>query len=632
MKELSIEQKAKAYDEVVERLKDFRFEYRFSSFGDVIEEKFPEIKESKDEKIREELLNAFQESEDSLYMVLTPHRRESFIAWLKKQGEQSQYWKPSEEQLEALDYAYNSCPDTERGNYYEGVLETIIDDLHKLSEKQGEQKPDKVEPKFKVGKWYQCTKDFFGKGVTFDKNTAYYCAKEGCLQDEYGCHIAIVKDLYDNFKLWDITKDAKDGDVLIDKSNDRECPFIFKATKPSDIKTDILNPLAVLGYCGIGGAGFTTSSGWGDTANCIYYPATKKQRDALIKAMADAGYTFDFEKKELRKLKFRVGDEIKTVNEEPLTITKIDEKGYWSEDLFICGFDSEVIWDLIKQKKTDKVEPKFHEGEWVVQGHNILKIRYIGDEYYCYETVGGYVDSMLISEINSLYHKFTIQDVKEGDVLAIEPIKGYHSPFVAIYKKRNKEDFDSYCFIGFDGKFYKGESGHSTEGVHPATKEQRDTLEKAMTDAGYRWNPNEKKLEKIEQRQVIDYPDSLPKDNWELVHEFIETFGRIPKDEDELNVLVEYVLKRQKPTEWSKEDERMYRGLHNLIYSTPYCDSRKELSDWLESLRYKIGSQKYWKPSDEQMNTLEYYMHTLVCDEHKEILFGLYADLKKLTE
>ena len=46
-----------------------------------------EPKESEDERIREELLNVFQESEDSLYMVLTPNKRESFIAWLEKQGE-----------------------------------------------------------------------------------------------------------------------------------------------------------------------------------------------------------------------------------------------------------------------------------------------------------------------------------------------------------------------------------------------------------------------------------------------------------------------------------------------------------------------------------------------------------------
>ena len=50
--------------------------------------------------------------------------------------------------------------------------------------------------------------------------------------------------------------------------------------------------------------------------------------------------------------KFNIGDEIKTANEEPLTITKIDEKGYWSEDLFICGFDDAAKWELVEQKST----------------------------------------------------------------------------------------------------------------------------------------------------------------------------------------------------------------------------------------------------------------------------------------
>ena len=62
-------------------------------------------------------------------------------------------------------------------------------------------------------------------------------------------------------------------------------------------------------------------------------------------------------------------------------------------------------------------------------------------------------------------------------------------------------------------------------------------------------------------------------------------------------------LVEQNPA-WSEDDERMYRGLHNLIYSTPYCDSRKELSDWLQSLKDRIQPQKQWKPSDEQMKAL----------------------------
>lgn len=73
---------------------------------------------------------------------------------------------------------------------------------------------------FKVGNWYQCTKDlFFGtcvKCITFDKNAVYYCAQEGRLQDKYGRHIAINKDLYDNFKLWTI-QDAKEETKTLDE-------------------------------------------------------------------------------------------------------------------------------------------------------------------------------------------------------------------------------------------------------------------------------------------------------------------------------------------------------------------------------------------------------------------------------
>ena len=43
-----------------------------------------------------------------------------------------------------------------------------------------------------------------------------------------------------------------------------------------------------------------------------------------------------------------------------------------------------------------------------------------------------------------------------------------------------------------------------------------------------------------------------------------------------------------------------------------------------------LRPQNQWKPSEEQMATLEYYMHTLLATEHKEVLFGLYNDLKQL--
>lgn len=151
------------------------------------------------------------------------------------------------------------------------------------------------EPKFKINDWitngvYTC------KIVEVIDNCYKYTFPEG------SSYLGVIDDMDKEYRLWTID-DAKDGDVLIDKSNGKECPFIFKETKPSNIKTDVLNPLSVLGYCGIGGAGFTKGCGCGDTANCIYYPATKEQRELLHSKIKEAGYEWDADALELKKIK-----------------------------------------------------------------------------------------------------------------------------------------------------------------------------------------------------------------------------------------------------------------------------------------------------------------------------------------
>lgn len=170
--------------------------------------------------------------------------------------------------------------------------------------KEVKKSTDEVAPKFKVGNWYQCTKDFFGKGVTFDKNTAYYCAKEGCLQNEYGCHIAIVKDLYDNFKLWTI-EDAKDGDVLV-YVTDEEDLWIMIYWSLYEPYEGHVHYHALL-----------VNDNFSDKGTCCICidnlkPATKEQRDLLFQKMKEAGYKWDTDKKELKKDKKEIRrDEVK---------------------------------------------------------------------------------------------------------------------------------------------------------------------------------------------------------------------------------------------------------------------------------------------------------------------------------
>ena len=92
------------------------------------------------------------------------------------------------------------------------------------------------------------------------------------------------------------------------------------------------------------------------------------------------------------------------------------------------------------------------------------------------------------------YHLWTIQDAKDGDVLM------GNAPFIY------NENLDggvgcpgAYCGINTLGHFQIPDNPQHWTGhnVCPATKEQRDQLEKAIVNAGYKWNKEELKLEKI---------------------------------------------------------------------------------------------------------------------------------------
>ena len=95
------EQKARAYDEAKYIMK----EYLESGNAGVIAENtirkaFPELVEPEDERIRKELLQIAKESEDSFYMVMTPDKRKHLIAWLEKQGEQNlAEWNEDDEEM-----------------------------------------------------------------------------------------------------------------------------------------------------------------------------------------------------------------------------------------------------------------------------------------------------------------------------------------------------------------------------------------------------------------------------------------------------------------------------------------------------------------------------------------------------
>jgi hypothetical protein len=152
-------------------------------------------------------------------------------------------------------------------------------------------------------------------------------------------------------------------------------------------------------------------------------------------------------------------------------------------------------------KPADKVEPKFHKGEWTVskldrKARQISEVHF--DEYNSYYVVNG--KSVNLEEYDRLHHSWTIQDAKDGDVLA------FNDDTIVIFKDLyNKNTFHSYCHIE-DGVFSVSEEDvpdwWNGEGFKPANKEQRKLLSQKMMEAECKWDAEKKELRKVEQNNT----------------------------------------------------------------------------------------------------------------------------------
>ncbi len=205
-------------------------------------------------------------------------------------------------------------------------------------ENQGEQKvANKVEPKFKVGDW-----------VIDKQGIAHQIANvvENVTNHTYGYSIVgggYFNDNTEGIRLWTI-QDAKGGDVLASKGG--EDILIFRNL---DTNTSFSS------YYNIAGRG---ALGW---SNRSFIPATKEQRSIIEKAIVDAGYTFDFDKKELNEIEEYDGDDYgidslwhaRAILKK--TLGKVD--GYQSDDGILehkCAIS--VVDTLYKQKPSWSVE------------------------------------------------------------------------------------------------------------------------------------------------------------------------------------------------------------------------------------------------------------------------------------
>lgn len=164
----------------------------------------------------------------------------------------------------------------------------------------------------------------------------------------------------------------------------------------------------------------------------------------------------------------------------------------------------EEIFDYESWHKNvrDKVEPKFKVGDWITNGACTIQITSVDDTYYWHDNdcVGGDIESM-----DKEYHLWTIQDAKDGDVLAndnsiiiFRSIGNYRWNDAINYYVAYKHNLDK-IVIQHNDSYY---GTVNTITFEPATKEQIDLLSQKMKEAGYEWDAEKKELKKIEQKPV----------------------------------------------------------------------------------------------------------------------------------
>jgi len=323
------------------------------------------------------------------------------------------------------------------------------------------------------------------------------------------------------------------------------------------------------------------------------------------------------------------------------------------EDNF--GITKEEALEWVKrqgeQKPIDKVEPKFHEGEWIIsdtvdKDYHICKITSIKDGNYTIESTYGYKGYNQFDVFDNTYRLWTIRDAKDGDVLTCySDIKGQPIEQTGIIKQyvgRHggcSNSFEAYIGVDWDGNIITDGYMGSTN-ISPATKEQRGLLFQKMKEAGYEWDAELKQLKKIEQKSVVwseedkEMLDGIIVDVKVLKEQDRTKDGKAAyqKEIDWLKSLKDRVRPQPKQ-EWSVKDLTRFNDVIRIIEgSDNFASIKKHYVDFLKSIMQRSIPQNRWKPSDGQLECLGYAIEKAEKDWSPLTNNRIYLTLKALKE
>lgn len=185
---------------------------------------------------------------------------------------------------------------------------------------------------------------------------------------------------------------------------------------------------------------------------------------------------------------------------------KVPSIDFKAKDCYVSEVDGK-IHDMT-YNPTDKLEPKFKFGDWIVNNNSkdVFLIKSINSGYCTLESIKGNIISPCLLPCESESHIWTIQDARDGDVLAGK-IDG--DDYILIFKQIKDGWVETYGhyydavdrFCAPSQLFCRDYKGT----LHPATKEQRDLLFKKIEEAGYQWDAEKKAIIPISKSKVVEY-------------------------------------------------------------------------------------------------------------------------------
>lgn len=624
MKELSIEEKAKRYDESLERAKKLKETVDSTAVVGWCEYIFNELRESEDERIRKDII----ETINGIYHP-NSKTREKLISWLEKQGEQN---------------------------------------------------PIVIIPKFRVGDEIKTSNEESLTITKIDKKGYWSDDLFICGFDEECCW-DLINEQKPAWSEEDISKLNKIAttiyeagevqswwrqDRLIDKETANELNDWLKSLKEriqpqpyewkqenTDALTDFENVMMHIGISFFGqhaGLDPNDTNAIKEQANILlglvptqWKPSKDTDDEKIRKAL------IKFHKSTVDIDGIKGGDIISWLEKQGEQKPAI-EMETTEESLGISSKEyNEIINDCIyeESKSADKPEPRFKIGDWIIdtQDGAILHINKVLEHAYEVTNLKGGIYEASRCSIETCNRRWTIQDAKDGDVLVGNKEWNVILMFRGIGNTEWNDVIDYHCyydcyrkdFIIQENLEYWGNIKNNH--LKPATKEQRDLLFSKMKEAGYEWDAEKKELKEIhvidEGKAEMDYcftkmmngekvsstwsdVDEADLNNiiWlcnNCIGECEHTW--IPSQAIRIKSLIERIKNTiflQPRQEWSEEDEEELDNIIDFLNSpstAELCPTlRSNAIAWLKSLKDKVHPQ--WKPSEEQIQALEYQVHS----------------------